>query len=352
VTIKNWKLGSLHYLIQLGILFYIIGWVIVIKQGYQGVGPLIGSSNIKAKGNAYYQTNDSFEIWDEYDAVYPFKEQDAFFITTNFEVTYNQSRGTCYSDSSPQCNATNPCPVNASTGMGITNGTCSDDGYCWLRAWCPQELDNPPNQLLVGIPDFTVFVKVNVKFPTYGVLVDNVGYALTPGVNFWSIGDMLSSADVSYESVNVDGTVIAVIVEWDCDLDKPTSDCTPSFTFTRIDNPSQFSPGFNFRYAHYYWIPSSNMNGPVPGRTEYRDLFKVYGIRFVYMVSGQARKFDIIPLMLNFGSGLALLGIATVVTDLLVLYVVPNKKFYQTMKYTKINKDINSQTNEKTPLLP
>lgn len=48
------------------------------------------------------------------------------------------------------------------------------------------------------------------------------------------------------------------------------------------------------------------MNG-----TQYRDLYKAYGIRFLVFVTGKARKFDFIPLTMNIGSGLALLGIVS-----------------------------------------
>jgi hypothetical protein len=44
----------------------------------------------------------------------------------------------------------------------------------------------------------------------------------------------------------------------------------------------------------------------------------VYGYRFVALVSGYARKFSIIPLMVNIGSGLGLLSVATVLIDILV----------------------------------
>lgn len=41
----------------------------------------------------------------------------------------------------------------------------------------------------------------------------------------------------------------------------------------------------------------------------YRDLVKTYGFRFSIFVHGEAGKFSIIPLLLNLGSGLALLSI-------------------------------------------
>lgn len=42
-----------------------------------------------------------------------------------------------------------------------------------------------------------------------------------------------------------------------------------------------------------------------------RTLVKAYGIRFVVEVRGQGGKFNILPTLLNIGSGLALLGVVT-----------------------------------------
>jgi hypothetical protein len=43
----------------------------------------------------------------------------------------------------------------------------------------------------------------------------------------------------------------------------------------------------------------------------YRDLFKAYGIRFIIKVTGRAGKFDVVPLLLNIGSGVGLLAVVS-----------------------------------------
>jgi hypothetical protein len=52
-----------------------------------------------------------------------------------------------------------------------------------------------------------------------------------------------------------------------------------------------------------------------------------------YQTMQQAGKFSIVPLLLNIGSGIALLGIATVICDVLVTYVVKRRKYYKQSKY-------------------
>jgi hypothetical protein len=54
--------------------------------------------------------------------------------------------------------------------------------------------------------------------------------------------------------------------------------------------------------------------------------------RFVFLVSGQGQKFDFAMLATSVGSGLALLSIASVTVDILLLYIIPRKKVYRTVK--------------------
>ena len=50
---------------------------------------------MKLKGSSFYGNASDMVVWDVYDAVYPPKEVDAFFITTKFWLTNNQRRKTC-----------------------------------------------------------------------------------------------------------------------------------------------------------------------------------------------------------------------------------------------------------------
>lgn len=45
------------------------------------------------------------------------------------------------------------------------------------------------------------------------------------------------------------------------------------------------------------------------------------GTRIVFTVSGTAGRFGIVPLVIAIGSGLGILGVTTVICDLLVVYV-------------------------------
>lgn len=98
---------------------------------------------------------------------------------------------------------------------------------------------------------------------------------------------------------------------------------------------------FSFpRYARYY-----EKDGKL-----HRTLFKAFGIHFDVMVYGQGGKFSVVPLFVNIGSGLALLGIATVLCDIVVLYVVKRKSYYREKKYQYVN-DPDESGSEKSQLL-
>jgi len=53
-------------------------------------------------------------------------------------------------------------------------------------------------------------------------------------------------------------------------------------------------------------------------------------------VSGHAGKFNLVPLLINLGSGLALLGLATIFCDILVLRCMKNRHYYKDKKYLVI----------------
>jgi len=97
-----------------------------------------------------------------------------------------------------------------------------------------------------------------------------------------------------------------------------------------IQNKDIVSEGYNFRYANYFYLPDSN---DPTGYSQWRNLFKIFGIRFVFLVSGEGKKFAFVTLVLNIGTGLALLSIATFLADFITLFILPRRNLYQKIKY-------------------
>ncbi|XP_048044275.1 P2X purinoceptor 5 [Megalobrama amblycephala] len=356
VIAKNKKVGVLFRLFQLGVIGYVIGWVFIWKKGYQETEEAIQSSVVtKLKGIDF--TNSSqfgLQLWGAEDYVIPPQGDRVFFIVTNYLVTPNQRLGFC--PESPKvpdgfCTNDNECVEGQTViaGHGVKTGRClNDTGTCEIHGWCPVEHGHTPLEpMLAKAENFTVYVKNFIKFPKFAFSKSNVlpttnsTYLKTckydkeqhPYCPIFLVGDVINRTGYNFQDMATKGGSIAVAIEWNCDLDKDESQCNPEYSFTRLDsseNPQHsVTSGYNFRFARYY--------SDAEGQT-YRNLFKVYGIRFDILVNGKAGKFSIIPTVINIGSGLALMGAGVFVCDMILLYMMNKSSFYRETKFEAITK--------------
>eukprot|EP01102_Stenamoeba_stenopodia_P008018 TRINITY_DN2272_c0_g1_i1.p1 TRINITY_DN2272_c0_g1~~TRINITY_DN2272_c0_g1_i1.p1 ORF type:complete len:405 (+),score=99.99 TRINITY_DN2272_c0_g1_i1:230-1444(+) len=351
VQIRNWKLGLLHYTMMLLILGYVIGWVILLNHGYQGTDSLLGSTYFKVKGNTFVCPNNvcptdisNITVWDAYDVVQPPKEPDAVFLTTNFLITPKQTRGSCVGTdpATETCinnNSTCITPVWGSTANGISTGNCyPNSSYCEILGWCEAEDDIQEYNILSTLPStFTLLLRTDITFPLYNISMNNLlpGNATNPNPNIFNMSSILAWAGVNdtYNQCLLNGCVIIGMVSYDCNFD--ASDvCFPEYNWILLNTTVKPSVGFNFRYTKNYYLPGENGTW-----VEYRDLYKVYGIRMVFIVTGVGRKFSVIPLFLNIGSGLALLSLATLTTDYVLIYLLKKKTFYRDIKFKNVDDD-------------
>ncbi|XP_067294442.1 P2X purinoceptor 5 [Pseudorasbora parva] len=353
VIAKNKKVGVLFRLFQLAVIGYLIGWVFIWKKGYQETEEAIQSSVItKIKGIDFTNTSQfGLQLWGAEDYVIPPQGDRVFFIVTNYLVTPNQRLGFC--PESPKvpdgvCINDNECVEGETViaGHGVKTGRCQNDtGTCEIHGWCPVEHGHAPTKpMLSKAENFTVYIKNFIKFPKFAFSKSNVlptansTYLKTcsydkehhPYCPIFFVGDAINWTGYNFQDLATKGASIAVGIEWNCDLDKDESRCNPEYSFNRLDN-SQHSvtSGYNFRFARYY--------NDAAGQT-YRNLFKVYGIRFDILVSGKAGKFSIIPTVINIGSGLALMGAGVFACDMILLYMMNKSSFYRETKFEAITK--------------
>ncbi|KAM7139559.1 LOW QUALITY PROTEIN: P2X purinoceptor 5 [Macrochelys suwanniensis] len=356
VIAKNKKVGILYRVVQLSILAYLVGWVFVVKKGYQDSDTSIQSSVItKLKGVAFTNTSELGErLWDVADYVIPPQGENVFFVMTNLIVTPNQRQDTCPESTGIRdalCSKNRDCPAGEAViaGNGVKTGRClkvrsNTNGTCEILAWCPVEKKSKPRKpLLVNAENFTVYIKNSIRFPKFKFSKTNV---LNTDDDFYlktchysaqhrycpifHLGKLVSWAGNNFQDMASEGGVIGIQIEWDCDLDKPPSECNPHYSFSRLDNKfaeKSISSGYNFRFAKYY----RDADG-----VEYRTLIKAYGIRFDVMVNGKAGKFNIIPTIINVGSGLALMGAGAFFCDVVLLYLMKKSNFYRGKKYEEV----------------
>ncbi|XP_012942306.1 purinergic ATP P2X4 receptor subunit 1 isoform X1 [Aplysia californica] len=367
VHIRSKKVGLFNRFLQLSILAYIIGYAIVYKKGYQEFENVQSAVTTKVKGIAF--SNGSIpgigtRTWDVADYVIPPQENDAFFVMTNVVVTPGQTQTGCAEDpgvTGAICQTNADCEQVKGTilpsGSGPVTGECvpsdvpgSKEKVCQIFGWCPLENDKMQGDspVLENAKNFTVFIKNNIEFPRFGVSRRNIlGFyndtALKtcrwkrgdPKLKFCPIfvlDDIARDAGVTFENMMMEGGVMQIVIDWTCNLDYSVEDCVPEYTFRRLDKGDySVSRGFNFRFADRYSVFNEST-----GLQLYRNLYKAYGVRFLVTVQGKAGKFSIVPLLLNIGSGMALLGVATIICDIMVLYVLKAKNFYRDKKYLDV----------------
>uniref|UniRef100_A0A8C9SX09 P2X purinoceptor n=1 Tax=Scleropages formosus TaxID=113540 RepID=A0A8C9SX09_SCLFO len=330
LLIRSKKVGALNRLVQALILAYVIGYVCVLKKGYQDTDSVLSSVTTKVKGVAL--TNSSqlgLRVWDVADYVIPPQEESSFFVMTNLIVTMNQTQTRCPEVGVPE-RAASPCSLGAVNGYrSVQTGKCvnfSDSARtCEVFAWCPVETDSePPNPaVLANAENFTVLIKNSIQYPKFSfgrrnILPDvNTSYLRNcifdrkrdPHCPIFRLGDIVSEANEDFQSMAVHGGVMGIHIRWDCDLDMPESWCVPKYTFRRLDNKdpdNNVAPGYNFRFAKYYKVADN---------VETRTLIKGFGIRFDVMVFGKVN----------------------VVCDWVVLTFMKKSNLYKEQKYSYVD---------------
>jgi len=340
----------IYWSLTLGLIAYIGIWEVWIGKGYQANELGVGTVSTKVKGTA---TNNSVTTstskWDVFtadDLVFPDTEQNALFVTTSSIYTY-QTRGVC-----DGVKRTGVCKTNADCidgelnwdSRGVLTGNCSR-GFCQVEGWCPLESDDlSAENLYYGVEKFTVFLKVNARFKRFGVLLSNSvthdlsDSSLTKGYNLFTVEDILRQAKTNVSSIARKGAIILCTITYDCNLDNGIRYCEdhPKFTFLRIDDvEGTLSSGYNFRSPAYDYDHVSNINSSVA-----RILKKYMGLRILFVLEAHAGKFDLSTLTITLGSGLALLGLATIGTDCFMTYVIKYHEKYDKGRASYLSADL------------
>jgi len=339
VRIENPVLVIIYYSLLIVLLAYIGLWEIWWEKGYQTTAIGVGTVSTKVKGTATNNSDNTnvseYDVFTSDDLVFPDTEQNALFVTTSDIYTY-QTRGVCDGEKK-----TGVCTTNANCTMGEMNydslgtltGNCSN-GFCQVKGWCPLESDDKAAKMFYyGVENFTIFLKVNLQFKKFDVLLTNTvntnlsEHGLKPEYNLFTVKYILQKAETDISSIAAKGAIILCTISYDCDLDNDIKHCEnhPKFSFLRIDDVNgTVSSGYNFRtsaYQDYSYLP--NIDSSVA-----RIINKRMGLRILFVLEAQAGKFDLSTLTITFGSGLALLGLATIVTDYFMSGCVQHHKKY------------------------
>ncbi|XP_016130635.1 P2X purinoceptor 1-like [Sinocyclocheilus grahami] len=368
VLVRNKRVAVVCRIIQMGVLAYIIGWVFMYEKGYQIVDIAISSIFTKMKGVSFTNISEKERIWDAADYVFPEQGDSSFVVMTNYIATVGQKQDKCpeLPDGKNKCTSDAHCDEGKYKRMGnghMTGRCINDTSTCEIYSWCPVEDDRkiPDPPVLLTAENYTLFIKNSITFRQFNVVRSNLvesvnqSYINTclyhpktdPLCPIFRLGDIVERSGLSFSEIARVGGAIGVLIDWDCNLDLSIRHCKPKYEFYGLygtgkneDKEEKPSLGYNFRYAKYY----------VENEVEKRTLMKVFGVRIDIIVHGRAGKFDIIPTLTAIGSGVGIFGVATVVCDMLLLYLVSKRDFYKNMKFkhTEIEEEKPALSQSKT----
>ncbi|XP_077053417.1 P2X purinoceptor 4a-like isoform X2 [Siphateles boraxobius] len=328
LVVKSCTIGTLYRLYQMLAIPLILCFVLLCGD-HQDTDDILSSVTTKVKGIALTNTPELGEqIWDVADYIIPSQDDSSFFLMTNMIFTPNQTQSKCaeYPTLNSICTSDMNCTkgFKDAQGNGVQTGRCVDFSdsvkTCEVLAWCPVEKKvEPPNPaLLADAENFTIYIKNNIQFTKFNFKKRNIlpnmsrSYVancvfnrnMDPDCPIFRIKDIFEETREDFQTMAVYGGIMAVQIQWDCDLDMDT--CAPQYSFRRIDKKdpkSSETPVHNLRFAKYY----KNSHGK-----DTRTLIKGYGIRFDVLVYGKAKKICIFTTIINVG---ALLSYVRVISN-------------------------------------
>jgi hypothetical protein len=103
---------------------------------------------------------------------------------------------------------------------------------------------------------------------------------------------------------------------------------------------SDFNP-YDGRVAPYYYyspqiIAGSSFKQYIPFYDNYRQtrtLLNAHGIKLAVLLGGEFNEFNVVSFLVTLTTALGLLAVATTLVDMLMLYILPEKKRYQEAKF-------------------
>ncbi|XP_054852741.1 P2X purinoceptor 7 [Eublepharis macularius] len=327
VRIQSVYYGSIKWAIH-SVVFLYVCVVLIADKRYQKRDSVISSVHTKVKGVA--QTE--LRIWDTAEYTIPMQGIDSFFVVTNIIMTENQIQGPCpeFPMAKAVCSDDRSCSKGRMNpqSSGIQTGRCvkynTTVKTCEVMAWCPVESTKsaPKPAILRSAENFTVLIKNNIHFPKFNYTKRNISPEFNisctynknsaPHCPIFRLGDILQAAGENFSEVAIQGGIMGIEINWDCNLDRWLHRCNAKYGFRRLDDKKASEalyPGYNFRFAKYY----KQANGK-----EERTLIKAYGIRFDILVFGTAGQFNFFELLVYIGSALSYFGLAQLAVDFLI----------------------------------
>jgi len=329
VRIKDRKIGILYWSIVTAVIMYIIIVAINIEKKHTTKDSGIGTVITRFKGKAFSTDG---KVYDPADLRYPVIEPNGAFIMTRRLTLKDQQVGVCLDWDSPT-----RCPCQ--------DGQVCNNGFCQVKTWCPSlgdyNVDNPPSQVqseeIRMLENCVLQIQSGIAYPNIGNYFYVTGHSegATNRFNNITLGALLELGDppIKMKDLLHRGALIGVSFFWNCDV---TSACEPQVVIKRLD----VGQGFVQKRARHRRKPNGDQT---------RDALYMFGIRFVVDSAGVGQRFSIQLMVIQVGSALALLRIASAAADNIMLsrlYVDRQEAYYkckvkETEDYSEAQERIN-----------
>jgi len=337
VNVQDKWLGIMNVILQLTIISYYVGYVMFVNRGYLEYEAAKGVTATHVRGD--YAAESSGRPGTRYFAseeiTYPGLENGNVFIMTRMRE-YRQKRGVCEDPTMP-CSSDADCHSHA-------NGRCTEKHLCEEPSWClvdplekPEVYELDTSNMLVWVKSSIQFVKLNEGLKHKKVFMSEsaeepgprqyenpqarIENGLDPG-NTFSVRDLLLMCDppVRYEEVAELGASIEVQFIWDCNVE--VEHCPVIINARRVDTLfDETNIGFGFSMPSY------------TGDGNERSIGRTRGVRLFFRTVGTGRKVSWTSIIMKVSTGVALLGVAPILADLMMLKVFSLGKKYHARKY-------------------
>ncbi|VDP68680.1 unnamed protein product [Echinostoma caproni] len=215
-------------------------------------------------------------------------------------------------------------------------------------AWEPSNLKLVPP--FFDVLNYTLFIRNAIEFPYFDVKRRNILQWMTEDYlhscmydpvsplnqycPVFRVYDMLRLAGANPDRMIYFGGVIAITIDWTCDLDWSVEHCLPQYAFRQLDynpdvNQSQLIKGAGLAEGSHQELTIHFGHDGQNGTGRYRLLLNSHGIAFLIRVTGQAGKFNLLSFTMRFGSGLALLSGATIMCDLIAFHFMRDRELFR-----------------------
>lgn len=366
ISIRDKRLGLLHYFFMFLIFVYVVGYTIVWQKRYLITASPIGSIRLSLKepdtrpppsnltycldNSTYSSSFDSFHkkklqcrYWDAPLVLYPGMESSSMFISTRVNIEYEY----LYNN--------------------VTGQNCSAEMLSPDCKYIPSKED-PLIETYIADPErFTIMIDHAVYAPRVGIQRDGTsldGYIKGPD------GEKMEVPHTDHQRVGEPGVadIISVATMLKAagvdDLDAESDYISPKndshresfryagavfvvyMVYSNTETYDLYDVQYYYQVTRLKKTEFKSVQPILTKNIDKRKLYNRHGVRLIFQQVGNLGKFDFQTLLLSFVSGLGLLAAATFVVDLLALYLFPQKKIYRAYKYLQTKEILSSTTEE------